>query len=141
MKKEKLLEVLKISSINSQIGYFFHAKKHGMGLVNFAQEVASKIWNQRCIVIDCTQTDKETLELEMFKYNNQKHEEFVYVFDNIENAPEELRFYIFTKFSINRDEFINEKSHVVYTVVNESDKMYGRMNDYVVSHAVKYEVE
>lgn len=140
MKKENLLETLKNSPMN-KIGYFFHATQHGMGLVNFVQEVASKIWNQKCIVIDCTQTDKEILELEMFKYNNQKYEEFVYIFDNIENASEELRFYIFTKFSINRDEFINEKSHVVYTFINESDELRGRMNDYVVSNAVNYEVE
>ena len=140
MKKEQLIETIKLMPTYSpQIGYFFKATQHGMGLIEEAKKIANAVWKQEFCVILTNQIDALDL-MALCEHHNDK--EVTYIFSDMEKANPKLRNTIFSHFSKNRSEFLNDKSHVIY-LVNPDDNEYYQdpWDDYVMSHSIKFNVE
>ena len=45
MKKEQIIETLKLMPTNPIGCYFFKATQHGLGLVEEAKNIAKEVWN------------------------------------------------------------------------------------------------
>ena len=140
MKKEQLIETIKLMPTYSpQIGYFFKATQHGIGLIEEAKKIANAVWKQEFCVILTNQIDALDL-MALCEHHNDK--EVTYIFSDMEKANPKLRNTIFSHFSKNRSEFLNDKSHVIY-LVNPDDNEYYQdpWDDYVMSHSIKFNVE
>lgn len=140
MKKEQLIETIKLMPTYSpQICYFFKATQHGMGLIEEAKKIAKEVWKQEFCVILTNQIDALDL-MALCEHHNDK--EVTYIFSDMEKANPKLRNTIFSHFSKNRSEFLNDKSHVIY-LVNPDDNEYYQdpWDDYVMSHSIKFNVE
>lgn len=140
MKKEQLIETIKLMPTYSpQIGYFFKATQHGIGLIEEAKKIANAVWKQEFCVILTNQIDALDL-MALCEHHNDK--EVTYIFSDMEKANPKLRNTIFSHFSKNRSEFLNDKSHVIY-LVNPDDNEYYQdpWDDYVMTHSIKFNVE
>lgn len=140
MKKEKIIETLKLMpTYSKQIGYFFKATQHGIGLVEEAKKIAKEVWKQEFCVIFTNQIDAIDL-MSLCEYHKDK--EVTYIFSDIEKANPKLRDTIFRRFSTNRSEFLNDKSHVIYLVNPDDNECYqDPWDDYVMTHSIKFNVE
>jgi len=140
MKKEKIIEILKLMpTYPPQIGYFFKATKHGLGLIEEAKKIAKEVWKQEFCVIYTNQIDDFDLAA---LCEPQKDKEVTYIFSDLEKANPKFRNTIFSHFSINRREFLNDKSHVIY-LVNPDENVYYQnpWDDYVMLHSMEFNVE
>ena len=122
-----------------QIGYFLKTTQHGIGLIEEAKKIANAVWKQEFCVILTNQIDALDL-MALCEHHNDK--EVTYIFSDMEKANPKLRNTIFSHFSKNRSEFINDKSHVIY-LVNPDDNEYYQdpWDDYVMTHSIKFNVE
>lgn len=140
MKKEQINEVFKMMpTYPPMLGYFFKATQHGLGLVEEAKKIAKDIWKQEVCVIFTNQID--VLDLAEL-CEPQKDKEVTYIFTDLEKAIPKFRETIFSHFSTNRSEFLNDKSHVIY-LVNPGDDEYFQepWNEYVMCHSMEFKVE
>ena len=72
----------------------------------------------------------------------QKDKEVTYIFSDLEKANPKFRNTIFSHFSINRREFLNDKSHVIYIVNPDENEYYQNpWDDYVMLHSMEFNVE
>ncbi len=140
MKKEQIFEIFKmIPTYPPQIGYFFKATQHGLGLVEEAKKIAKEVWKQEFCVILTNQID--VLDLAEL-CEPHKDKEVTYIFSDMEKANPKFRDTIFRHFSTNRSEFLNDKSHVIYIVNPDKNEYYQNpWNDYVMLHSMEFNVE
>lgn len=140
MKKEQIIELLKLMpTYPPQIGYFFKATQHGLGLIEEAKKIAKEVWKQEFCVIFTNQID--ALDL-MALCEHHKDKEVTYIFSDIEKANPKFRNTIFRHFSTHRNEFLNDKSHVIYLVNPDENEYYqDPWNDYVMLHSIEINVE
>lgn len=141
MKKEQIFETLKLMpTYPPQIGYFFKATQHGLGLIEEAKKIAKEIWKQEVCVIFTNQID--ALDLAEL-CEPQKNKEVTYIFSDMEKANPKFRETIFSHFSMNRSEFLNDKSHVIYIVNPDENECYqaDEWNDYILCHGMCFNIE
>lgn len=140
MKKEQIIEILKLMpTYPPQIGYFFKASQHGLGLVEEAKKIAKEIWKQEFCVILTNQIDAFDLA-ELCEPHKEK--EVTYIFVDMEKANPKFRETIFSHFSTSRSEFLNDKSHVIYIVNPDENEYYqDPWNDYVMLHSMEFNIE
>ena len=82
MKKEQIIEILKLMpTYPPQIGYFFKATQHGLGLIEEAKKIAKEVWKQEFCVIFTNQID--ALDL-MALCEHHKDKEVTYIFSDME---------------------------------------------------------
>ena len=139
MKKEQLIETVKLMPAEPpQIGYFFKATQHGLGLIEEAKKIAKEVWKQEFCVIYTNQID--VIDLASL-CEQQKDKEVTYIFTDLEKAIPKFRDTIFSHFSTNRREFLNDKSHVIYIVNPDENEYQNSWNEYVMLHSMKFNVE
>lgn len=141
MKKEQIIETLKLMpTYPPQIGYFFKATQHGLGLIEEAKKIAKEVWKQEFCVIFTNQIDVFDLAA---LCEPQKDKEVTYIFSDMEKANHKFRDTIFSHFSTNRSKFLNDKSHVIYLVNPDENEYYKNSwnDDYVMLHSMIFHIE
>lgn len=143
MKKEQLIEIIKLMPTNPIGCYFFKATQPGLGLVEEAKKIAKEVWNQKVVYINMAQSDIDMYDVRLLLIEHAKEKEpTTFCFDEIDKADEELRNFIFINFSINREKFIHPNCHVIYIVNPDENEYYQNpWNDYVMLHSIEFNVE
>lgn len=141
MKKEQIFEAFKMMPKNHPlIGYFFKATQHGLGLVEEAKKIAKDIWNQEVVYINMAQSDMYDVHLLLVEHAKEM-KPTTFIFDEMDKANEEMRNFIFNRFSIDRENYLHPSCHVIY-IVNPNDEYYQEpWNDYVMCHSMEIKVE
>lgn len=142
MKKEQIIETLKLMpTYPSQIGYFFKATQHGLGLVEEAKKIAKEVWNQKFVYINMAQSDMYDVHLLLIEHAKEM-EPTTFIFDEMEKLNDEMRNFIFHRFSTCRNEYLHPSCHVIYLVNPDENEYYQNpWNDYVMLHSIEFNVE
>ena len=142
MKKEQLIEALKLMPTNPIGCYFFKATQHGLGLVEEAKKIAKEVWNQKFVYINTALADVDDMQLQLKLEQAKEMEPTTYCFDEMDKANKEMRSFIFNNLAINREKFIHPNSHIIY-IVNPDDNEYYQdpWDDYVTLHSTVFNVE
>lgn len=142
MKKEQIIELFKLMpTYPPQIGYFFKASQHGLGLVEEAKKIAKDIWNQKFVYINMAQSDMYDVHLLLVEHAKEM-EPTTFVFDEMEKITDEMRNFIFHRFSTGRKEYLHPNCHVIYLVNPDENEYYqNQWNDYVMLHSMEFNVE
>lgn len=142
MKKEQIIETLKLMpTYPPQIGYFFKATQHGLGLVEEAKKIAKEVWNQKFLWVKTFQLDMYDIQLLLIEHAKEM-EPTTFIFDEMEKLTDEMRNFIFYRFSTNRKEYLHPSCHVIYLVNPDDNEYYQNpWNDYVMLHSMEFHVE
>lgn len=142
MKKEQIIETLKLMpTYPPQIGYFFKATQHGLGLIEEAKKIAKEVWNQKFVYINMAQSDMSDVHLLLVEHAKEM-EPTTFVFDEMEKITDEMRNFIFHRFSTGRKEYLHPNCHVIYIVNPDENEYYqDPWNDYVMLHSMEFNVE
>ena len=142
MKKEQIIETLKLMpTYPPQIGYFFKATQHGLGLVEEAKKIAKEVWNQKFVYINMAQSDMYDVHLLLIEHAKEM-EPTTFIFDEMEKLNDEMRNFIFHRFSTCRNEYLHPSCHVIYLVnTNENEYYQNPWNDYVMLHSMEFNIE
>ena len=143
MKKEQLIEALKLMPTNPIGSYFFKATQYGLGLVEEAKKIAKEVWNQKFVYINMAQSDIAMYDMRLLLIEHAKEmEPTTFCFDELDKADEELRNFIFERFAIRRKEELHPDCHVIYIVNPDGNEYYQKpWNDYVMTHSTVFKVE
>ena len=138
MKINQLATIMKYSPL-VYMGYIFKINQPGIGIVEETKKIAADIWKQKFVYIDMAQSDMYDVYLMKVQY---KDEPVTFFFDSMERITEEMRNDIMVQFSINRDDNINDKSHVIYCS-HENTEFYqaDEWNDYILCHGMTLNIE
>ena len=142
MKKEQIIEAFKLMpTYPPMIGYFFKATQHGLGLVEEAKKIAKEVWNQKVVYINMAQSDMYDVHLQLIEHAKEMVPT-TFCFDEMEKANEEMRNFIFNRFSIGRKDYLHPSCHVIYLVNPDENEYYQNpWNDYVMLHSMEFNVE
>ncbi len=142
MKKEQIIKTLKLMpTYPPQIGYFFKATQHGLGLVEEAKKIAKEVWNQKFLWVKTFQLDMYDIQLMLIEHAKEM-EPTTFIFDEMEKLTDEMRNFIFERFSICREKYLHPSCHVIYLVNPDDNEYYQNpWNDYVMLHSMEFHVE
>ena len=140
MKINQLATIMQYSPL-SQMGYIFKINQHGIGIVEESKKIAADIWNQKFVYINMAQCDMYDVHLMLVEHAKEM-EPTTFFFDEMEKITDEMRNFIFNRFSIGREEYIHPACHVIYCS-HENTEYYqaADWNDYVICHGMVLNIE
>lgn len=140
MKLNQLSTIMQYTPL-IQMGYIFNTTQHGIGVVEETKKIAADIWKQKFVYINMAQADMYDVHLLLVEHAKEM-EPTTFFFDGIEKLTDEMRNFIFNRFSINREDYIHPDCHVIYGS-NENTEYYQakEWNDYILCHGMVLNIE
>lgn len=140
MKLNQLSTIMQYTPL-IQMGYIFNTTQHGIGVVEETKKIAADIWKQKFVYINMAQADMYDVHLLLVEHAKEM-EPTTFFFDGIEKLTDEMRNFIFVRFSINREDYIHPSCHVIYNVNDDNDETFKpEWNDYILCHGMLLNIE
>lgn len=140
MKINQLATIMQYTPL-VHMGYIFNINQTGLGVVEETKKIAADIWNQKFLWVKTSQLDMYDIQLMLIEHAKEM-EPTTFFFDEMEKLTDEMRNFIFNRFSINREEYIHPACHVIYGS-NENTEYYQakEWNDYILCHGMVLNIE
>lgn len=140
MKLNQLATIMQLTPL-VHMGYIFKISQPGLGVVEETKKIATDIWNQKFLWVKTSQLDMYDIQLMLIEHAKEM-EPTTFFFDEMEKLTDEMRNFIFNRFSINREEYIHPACHVIYGS-NENTEYYqsADWDDYILCHGMVLNIE
>lgn len=140
MKINQLATIMQFTPF-IHMGYIFKTNQPGIGLVEETKKIAADIWKQKFVYINMAQSDMYDVHLMLVEHAKEM-EPTTFYFDEMEKLTDEMRNFIFNRFSIDREKYIHPACHVIYGS-NENTEYYqsAEWNDYILCHSMVLNIE
>src|SRR5574344_1039579 len=140
MKINQLSTIMKYAPL-IHFGYIFKINQPDTGVVEEMKKIASDIWNQKFVYINMAKSDMYDINLLLVEHAKEM-KPTTFFFDEMEKITDEMRNFIFNRFSINREDYIHSDFHVIY-VSNENTEYYQakEWDDYILCHSMILNIE
>ena len=140
MKINQLATIMQLTPV-IPMGYIFKTNQHGIGLVDETKKIVADIWKQKFVYVNMAQSDMYDVHLLLVEHAKEMVPT-TFFFDEMEKITEEMRNFIFNRFSINREDYIHPSCHVIYHS-NENTEYYqaNDWNDYIICHGMVLNIE
>lgn len=140
MKINQLATLMKFTPL-IQMGYIFKNEHPGIGLIEETKNIVANIWKQKFVYVNMAQSDMYDVHLLLVEHAKEM-EPTTFYFDEMEKLTDEMRNFIFERFSICREKYIHPDCHVIYgTNPNTEFYQVKEWNDYVVCHGMVLNIE
>ena len=123
------------------MGYIFKSTQPGIGLVEETKKLVSDVWKQKFVYVNMAQSDMYDVHLLLVEHAKEM-EPTTFYFDEMEKLTDEMRNFIFNRFSICREKYIHPDCHVIYgTNPNTEFYQVNEWNDFIVCHSAVFNFE
>ena len=140
MKLNQLATIMQLTPL-IHMGYIFKINQPGLGVVEETKKIATDIWKQKFLLVKTSQLDMYDVHFMLVEHAKEM-EPTTFFFDEMEKLTDEMRNFIFNRFSINREDYIHPACHVIYGS-NEYTEYYqaSEWNDYILCHGMVINIE